>query len=95
MKRVSQFKNKNSMISNKRLFMDNDDFKMSSKKLSRYEEIGAYGFLRGDGTVPLVSELMACGVRNDTQLEVYERLKFFAKECFRSKKSKDIVFLKI
>jgi len=38
---------------------------------------------------------MACGVRNDTQLEVYERLKFFAKECFRSKKSKDIVFLKI
>lgn len=67
--------------SSKRLFSQPLDLGYSSKKLSKGDhEIGVYGFLKGGNTRPLVSELLSCCIRNDNVIEVYERLKFFARE---------------
>jgi hypothetical protein len=79
-------------MSSKEMF--DEEVKYSSKKINRYEDIGIYGFLKGDGTIPLVSEPTAWGVRNENLLEVYERLKFFAKEWYRARQSREIILVK-
>jgi hypothetical protein len=41
-------------------------------------------FLKGGNTIPLVTKLVDYEVRNDNIMEVYERIEFMAKECFKS-----------
>lgn len=43
-----------------------------------------YNSIKGDNTVPLITKLVDHEVRNDNLIEVYERLKFIAKECFKA-----------
>lgn len=83
------------MMSSKKMVGDNLDM-FSNKHSNRLDsEIGIYGFLKGGNTLPLVSDLVSGGDRNNNKNEVYERLKFFCKECFRSKETNNFVFLRI
>lgn len=93
-KKRSKFRG-NDAFSSKKWYRDFDD-KFSSKNLARYDqEIGTFGYLKGGNTVPLVSELLSRGVRNTNTIEVYERLKFFARECYHLTEANSIIFKKI
>lgn len=80
-KQRSKFKSKEDFISDSRKIMKQIERGTSSKNIVNIDyEVTAYGFIKGGNTVPLVSELLANGDRNNNIIEVYERLKYFSRE---------------
>jgi len=65
-----------------------------NKDVKYDSSIGSQNFIKGENTASLISSLVDHTIRNNNMVEVYERLKFLSKECFRTQE-KEIYFFTI
>ena len=92
-KKKSKFSNHGKNFTFERVDPSNLSSAGKSKRDIKYDSgIGSQQFIKGGNTVSLISSLVDRTVRNDSKIEVLERLKFLSKECFRSQEKEKHIF---